>query len=1066
MFIELLKTRNLKLVAIIIPCLLLTGGLIVGGLAYRRYYAPRKPDTLQELLRKRDQNIAAGKTFHAYLALKQAANLAPDNAQLQREAGIIALEVGKKEEAHGFLERAWQQGIRDSRTLLMLVESSILPAAPKREYLFELIGQVSDSAQAQELRAFAYFNYKEYEKAQPLFAEIFRESGLPVAAEYDARCLIALKRVSDATGVLAGAEASGRLGAGGAVMLLNLYTAQGRGAEADALFARAWQAKDAPDEVALAYGYSLFNRREYSRAQQVLGTIVHPIRFCAADVTGPVEAAAALNAGAGAAPAYFSSHTRTLAGLANPTSYEMAEFSLALTTDLNRFCFPPGIEAIESAKRIDEVMRIFPSGLKRPDESFAAHEARVIIATILYLIGERQEIGKLAALAGGNTRWLEGERRLYAYLGASGDGDAQAQESLQQALMLLPDNPVVRLLSGDNKLRLTHYAEAIGDYSQTVSLNATFAENPHLLENMAAALAGEHKYSAGLRLVETLHRKNYLSRRSLELMRDLALPAGMPQVSLDAQQRLLKEFPDDLEIRFAGGRLLLALNQAEEALAVFRNLSAGNDDGLALRLREQELIALLALNRHEEALRKAEYARELGGYAAIALTALGRRDEAMERFAEVDGQGHMRPGWRVYYAGMLSLAGRGEDALRQLLLVLRDEPDDESANLELAALLLERGEYHAARNYAMIALESNPESWRGMLVIAAADLAFGNPANARELARRVILDNPESTEARYLLARALNALGEFAPAIEQIDLCLARRPDQREYLLEKVAILCGSGAFQQARELAEAGQLRHPQSPDFERALINVFMLSGDYPQALARIANARNLNPADKALMKSMALERKGDLRGALDALGQPAGEPRVDYRWAELKIAAGEYEGIQQRLRSSALSPRSFLLLGSLAEGARSFPAASMLYALGLERAPDDPLLLNNFAWATFNSSAQRYAEAHAAAQKAAALMPDSPEVLSTCAQIYNAGKRYDQTVHVLRRNSRILLHDPRLLLYLGQAYEAQGNDEEAYACYKRALNIEPLVAPPPEVLREHLRRVASRLGRTEDP
>ena len=68
--------------------------------------------------------------------------------------------------------------MRDSNTLIMLVSTSILPAKDKREYLFTLISQLKDKKVADELRAFANFRYKRYDKAQEQFAGIYNELGV------------------------------------------------------------------------------------------------------------------------------------------------------------------------------------------------------------------------------------------------------------------------------------------------------------------------------------------------------------------------------------------------------------------------------------------------------------------------------------------------------------------------------------------------------------------------------------------------------------------------------------------------------------------------------------------------------------------------------------------------------------------------------------------------------------------------------------------------------------------------------------------------------------------------
>ena len=323
--------------------------------------------------------------------------------------------------------------------------------------------------------------------------------------------------------------------------------------------------------------------------------------------------------------------------------------------------------------------------------------------------------------------------------------------------------------------------------------------------------------------------------------------------------QLLEEYPQGALADDARYRLALTAEQRGEALAARAQLEALLDSG-APRFRREAAWRL----------GKAAVAEGRRGDALAALRAL--RDEGWTGAHAVEGG--------LLLGGLLLEQGQGEEARGHYdsLLVRVDLGDERPrARAEQVRAMLMSGD-HAAAAAAWAAIESE-----------------GVPLSDEE-------------QARVLLAfgRERAAAGEAAAALGQFDLCIQRHPSSESapWAMYESALLAARGRdFDAALVGFEELAGRYPESKAAARGAEKaggILYSGGDYETASARFewAVARSEQPsADLLYHSALALEKRGDPRGALERTQQFLARMPEDERVPEAMMKIGYYmQGLGQ--------------------------------------------------------------------------------------------------------------------------------------------------------------------------
>jgi len=142
--------------------------------------------------------------------------------------------------------------------------------------------------------------------------------------------------------------------------------------------------------------------------------------------------------------------------------------------------------------------------------------------------------------------------------------------------------------------------------------------------------------------------------------------------------------------------------------------------------------------------------------------------------------------------------------------------------------------------------------------------------------------------------------------------------------------------------------------------------------------------------------------------------------------------------KLRATSLGVAQWTGLASLAERQKLTNIASACYEEALALDPDNPALLNNWAWSAVQLSGFDETKVIAACRRAHAEMPRNLDVLDTYADVLLRCRRYEECVNLLEGNLTQVNQTPQLLWALGSAYEGTNQKKEAMDAYTRCQSL----------------------------
>ncbi len=139
-------------------------------------------------------------------------------------------------------------------------------------------------------------------------------------------------------------------------------------------------------------------------------------------------------------------------------------------------------------------------------------------------------------------------------------------------------------------------------------------------------------------------------------------------------------------------------------------------------------------------------------------------ERAEESYLEVQRLDPDFPGLHLELGKLYISQRRTEDAVRELELVLKQNPADQDANYFLGSLLVQETRYAEGMPYLERAKKQRPDGWSIYFYLGKAKLRLGQPAEAVALFQRAVDLNPDEASALYQLGRALQTCGREAEA--------------------------------------------------------------------------------------------------------------------------------------------------------------------------------------------------------------------------------------------------------------------------------------------------------------
>jgi len=616
-------------------------------------------------------------------------------------------------------------------------------------------------------------------------------------------------------------------------------------------------------------------------------------------------------------------------------------------------------------------------------------------------VAEAEPIAKAAVTKYGETPLTAYLRGLVAYLNGNYE---QASEDFVKVVQTVP-HPQALLALADIYEQRGELAQA---EEQLVRLNevngGSHFPSAKRLARVQLAL------NAPGRAVITLSRHVPIAEKDYEfwtLLADARRGAGDVAGAKRAAERVRALEPDapardlrDMAVRLGSGK-------TKEAIAELREASGASDS-----LQTQVLLVYAYLKANDKA-NAQELTRSLlekpGNTAlkqnlqGLALRAAGNPDGARQAYeAALAVDQSYAPA--LFNLGELDLAASNLDAARQHYRAAIDANSRFlPAYMQLASIASAAGDHAHASGILAEAVSAQPTAYEPRAALAQQLARNGKPAEAERLLKEA--DRDTTTDPRFGLALAelLTQTGRRDEALATYPGLAKRFPTFNSVRQQWLQALVAAEQWPAARDLVMAALSKTPTDGQALLLATKIERTSGNFYAALAYIKEFERLYPQDArgTLTKADTQFAAGD-----------AGAARATYvAW----------------LKTHPQDVTVLLALASMDDAQGSADAAIAGYEAALKLDAENPVALNNLAYALFQRGDAR---AQSLAERAHRAAPETPQFLDTLGWILlKTGSAQDALQH-LRKASEAAPTDALIHYHYAAALAANDRKDEAIA------------------------------------
>lgn len=682
--------------------------------------------------------------------------------------------------------------------------------------------------------------------------------------------------------------------------------------------------------------------------------------------------------------------------------------------------------------------------LKASPRNTAAH---LSIASIHLASGRLPEAAQEVEAARENDPNNLAVRYMQALVAFRGGKLDQARDHLHQVLKAAPEHPPSLLLAG-----AVDYAQ--GSYEQAASqLNKVLEKVPgstYARKLLAATQAKLGQNEQALATLRPLKPEESGDPQLLALAGDIYLHTRNYTRANQMLEKAAAIDPKSAAIRTGLGVSHLARGDTDRALAELESAAAMDTGGGTYKT---DLLLILTLMRNKEsdralhavaALEKKQpnnpivYNLRGGAYLGKKDFASARRSfeqalavrpdfyPAAANLAQLDLQANNPAAARKRFETLLqhdaknvqallglaqfsARAGQEKDYVTLLERAARVAPASPEPRMLLAQYHLRKNDPVKALALAREAQAASPNNPAVLDLLGSVQLATGDKENALASYRKLAAMAPQSPVARIKLANAQLAMKQTEAARASLEHALQIKPDFLDAQAALVSLDLQSGRFAQATEMARKVQKQLSQSPIG-------WILEGDTLLAQKQPAQASQKYESAWRLQASPTLAIK--LHNSQLLAGKAAEADARLLKW--LKDHPDDSVS------------RFYLAQNAMQRGNHAL--ANEHYALLLQEAPDNVVLLNNYAW-----SLQRAGDARALdhAERAHKLAPANPAVMDTLAVTLLAQGKARRAVQLLQQaqskvpdNAEIQYHYAQALAKSGDTARARSELERLFA------------------------------------
>ncbi|HET9144885.1 MAG TPA: XrtA/PEP-CTERM system TPR-repeat protein PrsT [Sphingomicrobium sp.] len=648
----------------------------------------------------------------------------------------------------------------------------------------------------------------------------------------------------------------------------------------------------------------------------------------------------------------------------------------------------------------------------------------------------------------------------------------EADANIAIVLKATPNNPVANYVAAIVAYREARYAEAKTRIQRTLSVAGNFA--PALLLAGGSSYALKEYEQANSYLGQYIYLEpNNVQARKLLAATQVAL--GHSGDAVKTLQPAVAKAGDDTQLLAMIGEASARNGDLAKAGQYLAEAVERQPNDPALRT--QLGITRVALGQTDAGIDDLERALQQNPAAVppeTALFATYMRNKDFDKALEVAERlikAHPKEATGYDYAGLAELAKNDAEAARKALLTARDlKLGDPIASRALAALAVRDKNLPLANQYYQEILKANPKDVQAYIALAAIEQQAGHADQIQPTLEKAVAENPDNPAARLVLGRYFLLENKFENAFTAVQPALAKSP--RDPALLEVAGRAELGAKKTDSALGYFRTLAEvqPQVAAAHRYLGEAYMAAGKLDLALSEAKRATDLDAKDvpsRILLARIYVSKQDYPEAQKLVEGLAAAEPKnasiaelqgtvalaqkrpadavaayerglaiVDNEFFRSRLAtaqaqAGHVDQAEKTLlpwiEAHPDDPAARLAMGDIYVAANRLSDAQSQYAGILKKNPNDAVAENNLAWTL--SEIGRNSDALLHAQHAAALMPQSPQILDTLGVVLMKNGKNDEAVATLQKAAGTQ-PDANLSvrLHLAQALAAAGRKDDA--------------------------------------
>ncbi len=531
-------------------------------------------------------------------------------------------------------------------------------------------------------------------------------------------------------------------------------------------------------------------------------------------------------------------------------------------------------------------------------------------------------------------------------------------------------------------------------------------------------------------ILDEIHRHGTASRSSLQLLANLSRRVDKDPQQQWARAELAPNDEEPIEFSFD-----LRSSSATAADLAFAQPATPypNDEVLQVariqqRMKTEQLEAALDLIQFGSL-----PTERLQSERAWILWQLGREEEsiaAYQRAVEVPQEAAVH----ASFGDLLLERNREVEAEQQYQQALKIDPRQIEALVGMGTLAQRKGDFLGSREYALAALERNDRQLTALLLLAAADLQLSRLHEGLETCERALAVDPTSVAAVTMKSLIHQELGEYGQAEELLRPLLDPQQPDPDLIGPIVLIKQSQGLWQEALDWIDRGLATTPNDVDLLMQRVEALVQLNRADEAAATLEGIQSELPEAMYVgLRAELANTQSEPEQAERILREHLSMPGIALQLWEFLIREERLEEAEQLLTEYAWTMEDLSRCGQVAAVYSAYDLAVASFHAALQKDPDNPTLLNEWAWNSMQAEAVPKEEVIDAARRAHEAASTNLEFLHTYAESLTRSRQYEVCRDLLA-DSVLTQSEPRLSLLLGRSLASLGQSEEALLEYER--------------------------------